>query len=83
MTGERRALQQALGQVLTEMLQEQGMSRAELARRTNLTKAAVQNYQHGRRAPRTPDGLDVIARGLGETPCAFRQRIEDAGGLLP
>ena len=42
----------AFGEYLKSLLEEKGMTQAELARRTGLTEASVSRYINGNRSPR-------------------------------
>lgn len=42
----------AFGEYLKSLLEEKGMTQAELARRTGITEASVSRYINGNRSPR-------------------------------
>lgn len=49
----------AFGEHLKSLLEEKGMTQAELARRTGLTEPAVSRYIKGDRTPRIPQAYRI------------------------
>ena len=50
---------EAFGEYLKRLLEEKGMTQAELARRTGLTEASVSRYINGSRIPRISQAYEI------------------------
>ena len=64
---------------LNEALKKQGMTQAELARRSGLTRQAISSYLSGKRETPEPEALISLARALKVAP----DTLYRAAGLLP
>lgn len=60
------AMKSNLGNTLEKVLKEQGMSQKELAKKADITEAAVSHYIKGDRVPRSTT-LGLLAGALGVT----------------
>ena len=49
----------AFGEYLKSLLEEKGMTQAELARRTGMTEASVSRYISGQRTPRISQAYEI------------------------
>ena len=64
----RRVMEaQSIAERLRELREERGLSQSALARRANLTPAAINRIEMGKRSP-TSETIGKLAAGLGVQP---------------
>ena len=64
---------------LNKAINDRGMTQTELARRSGISRQAINNYLSGRRETPEPEALINIARALRESP----DTLYRVAGLLP
>lgn len=65
-----------LGDVLAELREDQGLSKSELARRSNVALSLISRIESHEHHTMTGDNLARIAQQLGATVDAIRERVD-------